>query len=264
MAEARALYAAASYDAALAVLGNADDTEALQYRGLCLLALGRADEARATLERLVHRDPSFSLTVEDASPRVVALYASIRQAVLPAIVRDTYTAARERLRHGQAREAGEAFALVAALAQDADLRDEEGMRDLGELALGFAELAAATAARSEEPAAEPAAVAPNAGAAPRAQLTTATAIAQALPPWPGRAGPPPVGSYGVVRVQIGADGRVKSALIERRLHPEYDRLVLVAARAWRYHPSMVDGRPIATEKTVSFTFAADGRSAARE
>ena len=61
LADARALYSSAAYDEALAMLNGLhasdqrpEDGGAIdQYRALCLLALGRTDEARHAIEAIV-------------------------------------------------------------------------------------------------------------------------------------------------------------------------------------------------------------------
>ena len=58
-ASAKTLYAAAAYEEALSELANADDgtdvDQIEQYRALCLIALGRTDEAARSLEQIVTR-----------------------------------------------------------------------------------------------------------------------------------------------------------------------------------------------------------------
>jgi len=55
---------------------------------------------------------------------------------------------------------------------------------------------------------------------------------------------------GAVRVRIDAEGRVVSAEMAAPVHPSYDRLLLVAAKAWQYQPARTNGTPVPSEKIV--------------
>src|SRR5438034_10445316 len=91
LADARALYSAAAYDDALAMLDRlhasdqrAEDGRAIdQYRALCLLALGRMDEATRAIQTIVAALPSYHLSDAEASARLRASLRAVRQALLP-------------------------------------------------------------------------------------------------------------------------------------------------------------------------------------
>ena len=68
-ARVRQLYAAAEYEQALSILGNAEAPAVQQYRALCLLALGRQEDAKGVLEALVAASPEFTIPAEDMPPR---------------------------------------------------------------------------------------------------------------------------------------------------------------------------------------------------
>src|SRR5262245_1312830 len=100
---ARDLYASAAYEEALAELTRADgrapapDTarEIDAYRAFCLVALGKNAEAVAIAESLVRMDPQFTLDrYRDVSPRIAAMFATVRARVLPQLIRDEYRVAR--------------------------------------------------------------------------------------------------------------------------------------------------------------------------
>src|SRR5215217_4338106 len=71
LSEAKTLYAAASYEAALQALAAVDDdtaaVEALEYRVLCLLALGRTSDAQRVTDQLVTASPML-IPSADAFP----------------------------------------------------------------------------------------------------------------------------------------------------------------------------------------------------
>src|SRR5829696_6225240 len=100
---ARELYASARYDEALVVLNalkprdgsaSADVKTIEQYRSLCLLALGRADEAESAIAAVVTVDPFFAPTESEASPRVRAAFSDVRLKLLPGIASARYEAAK--------------------------------------------------------------------------------------------------------------------------------------------------------------------------
>ena len=98
MERVRALYVAAAYEEALAAmpagLSTAAGTELEQYRALCLLALGREADARATIERLVKAHPTFVPPADDVSPRMRALFTTVRSALMPALAKQAYVDAK--------------------------------------------------------------------------------------------------------------------------------------------------------------------------
>src|SRR4029077_1171308 len=98
LGQAKALYAQASYEDALAQLNGITDADAAnqvdQYRALCLLALGRDREAQASLERIVVRAPLYVVKADDASPKLVTLFQQVRERTLPVAAKDLYMKAR--------------------------------------------------------------------------------------------------------------------------------------------------------------------------
>lgn len=90
-------------------------------------------------------------------------------------------------------------------------------------------------------------------ATPAAGAVTAPpkALVQTLPRW----NPPDLATArrafnGSVRVQIDRTGAVTQAAIDRPTHPAYDRLLIEAARTWRYQPALRDGQPVPSETIV--------------
>src|SRR5206468_10579418 len=86
LTHAQELYAQASYEQALALLDHLDpktsDTLAegqaiRQYRALCLLALGRPDDAERAVEDLVRADPAAAVD-DDLPPRLQELVQRVR------------------------------------------------------------------------------------------------------------------------------------------------------------------------------------------
>ena len=269
LARARTLYAAAAYEEALAALGADDSPQGQQYRALCLLAIGRTRDAERTVQALIESSPTFLVSDEDTPPRFVALVARVRQTVLPTVLRRKFADARAQFQSKHYAAASAEFTEVIALTADPVLANLPDAADIRLLASGFDDLAKASTAAVAAPAPAPAptplppdaetpaggSATPNAEnriarPAPRAEVEAAVAIRQVMPRWPASAGPQPTGAKGVVKVLIGADGRVKNAVMQTSLHPRFDIELLAATRQWRYKPATLRGQPVDVENLV--------------
>lgn len=253
MDRVRALYVAAAYEEALAAMPTATSsvigTELEQYRALCLLALGREDEARATVEGLVKAHPEFVPPAEDVSPRMRTIFLSVRGALMPEIVKQAYVDAKEAYesRDGAAAQAG--FQRTLELIDSLPDEDRSALADLRLLAGEFHELSARRAAAPVEPAPAPVPALP---AAPEDDpIVPAVALRQELPPWNPQDPVARQTDYtGRLRVHIGGDGRVSHAEMVAPTHPAYDASVLREARNWMYRPATRGGRPVASEREI--------------
>jgi TonB family protein len=185
LSAARTLYASASYEEALAALSSApaggDANQVDEYRALCYLALGESSSATQALERIVKRAPLYELNELEVSPKLISTFNEVRQRVLPDVVRDVYTRARESYEANNYGEAAQQFRLLLSAIDEID-RKEPGLTDLRTLGDGFLKLSEAAA-----PPAPPAAAATAGGAA---NMTGRPAVAQAGPAVPAPAGPP--------------------------------------------------------------------------
>ncbi len=151
------LYAAASYDDALAALDGArhaqpsvDDLVTIErHRLLCLVALGRTAAAQEVVVGLLDARPDFVLTAGDASPRVRAVFDAARARILPALVRRRYGDARRAYDAGQFDAAADGFFhVVGLLADPAVAALDSSMSDLLTLADGFLQLSGAARERA--------------------------------------------------------------------------------------------------------------------
>jgi hypothetical protein len=265
LVRARTLYQSAAYADAVRVLDGADTVEALEYLALCHLALGHESDAERAVGDIVRRDPSFTPNAADVPPRFVALFASIRRAVLPEVIRQVIADGRAQLDADHYESAAESFARGVALTADPAL-DGEDVANLQFLAKSFLDLA------RENLATEPAAVVAAPATTPQptpatpvaarpvespprdvdAKLTPAVAIRQDFPAWIADARTPDPAASGLVMVQIGKDGRVTGASIKTSLEPKYDALVLAATTRWQYHPATVNGQPVVSSKLLAY------------
>jgi tetratricopeptide (TPR) repeat protein len=177
LARAKAAYASAAFEDALALLSGFHDkappesSEAGAYEAFCLVALGREDDARRAVETIVRNDPEYRLTDAQAPPRVRALFDAVRVRLLPAIARASYGSGRaafDRKDFAMAvKDLGRAVALIEELATKKSPADP-GLIELLPLASGFKDLAVLSAAQAAaaippanpSPAADPPAPAP--------------------------------------------------------------------------------------------------------
>jgi TonB family protein len=77
-------------------------------------------------------------------------------------------------------------------------------------------------------------------------------VRQTMPGYPGRLNAP---RNGIVEVVINETGSVESAAMLQPVDPEYDRLVLNAARTWAYQPARRDGAPVKFRKRIQIAIS---------
>ncbi|MCC7009625.1 MAG: hypothetical protein IT184_12495 [Acidobacteria bacterium] len=275
LTEAKALYAAGSYEEALAKLSAIEDLaavdEADQYRALCLLALGRTTETEQSLESLVKRRPLFRMSEADVSPRLVTMFHAVRKRVLPETARTTYVRAKRSFDQKDFEAAAADLKILQRLLTDEDMdQAANGMTDLGMLADGFLKLAEAELA-TKKPApsgASPpavAAAAPTPARAPGtpeiysiadADVIPAVEVSRRLPPWR-----PPNAAFaarelrGILRLTINEGGQVESASLAEPIGGGYDPLLLDAAKQWVFRPATKAGTPVRYSKDVPIILA---------
>src|SRR5262245_60496506 len=149
--EAKALYQAASYDEALALLdglqpGNTggNPAEVEEYRLYCLLALDRKDDAVKAVVAIVSTNPEYQLSKAQASPRVLAVFRETRRSILPAIVNRTFNDAKAAFARKDPAALAQ-FEHVLLLLEDPDLQDNPTTAHLKAVVNGFRDLSRASA-----------------------------------------------------------------------------------------------------------------------
>ena len=231
------------------------------YRTFCLFALGRDAEAQAVAESVVRRNPTFSIDqFPDASPRLVAMFATVRRRVLPQLVKDEYRISRARA----AEHAPDAESHLRNVRQLLDTAEhigawDETLADLRLIVDGFLELADAeqprhTASESSSAAAAAPAAPPVVAVSPSTDLDV-VAPTPVFQPQPNI--PPALLTLvrqlrrtGAIDVAINERGTVDQVTVKQSLAPAYDRLIVAAARTWRYKPALKNGVPIKFVSTV--------------
>ncbi|HXH05900.1 MAG TPA: hypothetical protein VNI83_04845 [Vicinamibacterales bacterium] len=269
LAAARELYASARYDEALVALDQlrnargsvtADIRMVEQYRSLCLLALGRQEEAEAAIAAVVAADPFYLPGEAEASPRVRTAFREVRRRVLPQITRERYAAAKTAYDRKEFAAAVDRFREVVRLIDDPDMNGELG--DLRVLATGFLDLSAAAAAAAQppppppepEPAPAPVPAEPRIYQAGEPGLVPPVIVRQDIP---RIAAPllPQARSQGLLEIVIDERGRVESAVLRAPVHPVYDAQLLAAVVEWRYEPARLDGVPVKFRKRIQINVA---------
>jgi hypothetical protein len=274
LATAKVLYAAASFEEALSQLSAAaptDDPDQVDtYRALCLMALGRENEAALSLERLLDRNPFHSLTDAEVSPRLVTMFRDVRTRRLPTAARDLYMRARTRYDERSFAAAAELLRdLLTALGRE-DLDGQAGLADLKLLAEGFLRLTETEIARATEtssvspppplpmpppgsPPVDPADASGRAmGGSPAPvvyspedrHVVGPVEVTRRVPNW----NPPPTvkrGVYhGLIEVVISERGTIERAEILISIAPSYDPVLLDATKTWKFRPASLDGTPV--------------------
>jgi hypothetical protein len=264
IATARELYAAARYDEALAVLDEltisattvpAERKAIEQYRSLCLLALGRGQEAEAAIANVVRVDPFYQPGESEASPRVRTTFADVRQRLLPDLATARYAEAKGLYDRKAFADAEVRFRELVLLLDDPQMEGRLG--DMRTLAAGFVELSAAAAA--PPPAPEPAPVEPESPPVVPVEPRIYTGEDEGVvPPEIIRQDVPQVPNAimgmtrerGVIDIVIDEQGRVISMAMRARIHPVYDTALMNAARDWKYKPATLDGQPVQYRKLL--------------
>lgn len=256
--EAKAQYAAAAYEEALSSLDRAGtatpatQVEVEQYRAFCLIALGRTADAERTIATLIALNPRYQPSESVASPRVLAMVTDMRRKELPAVARRLLDEGRAAFTEKQMARARDSFTLLLQVLSDPAMRDRPEAVDMRALAEGFSTLTDAVAEPGDAPA-TPAASAASAAPIQADTVTEAVAVQQSVPVWvPPNAMVALRGYTGAIKVRIGVDGRVKSAVIERPTYPSYDAQLVHATRQWLYTPATRNGSAIESDKIVSF------------
>ncbi|MEO6239446.1 MAG: hypothetical protein ABIQ52_20815 [Vicinamibacterales bacterium] len=269
---ARELYASARYDEALLVLnglkpavgpGTADLKTIEQYRSLCLLALGRAEEAESAIAAVVTVDPFFAPTESEASPRVRSAFSDVRLKLLPGIAAARYEAAKLAFDRKEHANAERMFRELVTLLDDQQMNGR--LPDMRVLAAGFLQLAIAAAAPPPEPKpqpkVEPATPAAAAAPAPVVPRLYGSDDPGVVPPAIIRQEVPnvPVSIAGMTRerglldLTIDEQGRVVAMVLRLPIHPMYDKMLLNAVRDWKYKPATMNGVPVRFRKVVQIS-----------
>lgn len=259
---AKSLYASAAYDEALALLDRLervpppeDRTSIAEYRVFCLLALERSDEARKNIELILHDNPRYFPSTDQASPRIQRVFQDVRRQLLPRLVVERYAAAKASFERKDSRAADQ-FDDLLTLLDDPDLQKTQAFNDLREVAGAFRDLTKALAASppATAPPADAKPVQPAIVPQPKAvdviytvadgDVRPPVAQSQKMPQWRTTPAEAAQEFRGVLRLLIDESGSVISASMPATTRPAYDQLLLKAAREWKFQPASRQGVPV--------------------
>jgi TonB family protein len=270
---ARDMYASAAYEEALGELTRVKSSvttpdatrEMDQYRAFCLVALGRTAEAEELAESLIRKDPMMTIDRQDVSPRIEAMFETVRKRVLPQLIRDEYRTARSLVSQ-KSPDAESHLTRVGRMLAEAEKIGawDETLSDLRTLVDGFLELSHAAASDSPpapEPAAAETADTTQSSPVPDPQAVYRLGDEGVLPPVAvSQASPqvPPalldlvrrIRRIGIIDVAIDENGAVQGVTVRQSVNSAYDKLVVAAARTWKYRPATRNGVPVRFVKSV--------------
>ena len=274
LANARQLYASADYRSALTMLNtllaaspSPQERQSIElYRTLCLVAIGSTDEANKAVEAMVSRDPLYRPNMEEVPPRLRTVFSDARKRLLPALIQERYVIAKAAFDRGDMKIAADGFTQVLLALADPDVSTaakQPPLADLRVLASGFNDLTV----RALTP--PPVPVVPLPVQAPPPPVAVAAAarepviytqddknvippetVRQDLPQFPGRV---TFDRTGVLEILIDTSGAVESATMLEGVEALYNRLLLTAAKNWRYRPARLDGNPVKYRKRIQVT-----------
>jgi len=282
LARAKDLYGVAAYDEALAVLNRLHQTaspdvssEVAGYQVLCLLALGRTDDAEKAIEALVTADPLYRPSESIMSPRTRGKFEAVRRELLPGIAQETYDKAKAAFDRHELPVALAEFERVVALLEDPGLADVQNMADLRRLAIGFRDLSKASATEVAAPpvvnAASSVATPAEASAAPAADpartytgedlgVAPPIAVSRRMPVWTPRTEMDKRREFrGLLNLVVNEAGDVTSAVLSKSVHSLYDRQLVEMARTWKFRPAMKDGVPVNYRMAIEIRLGSGNR-----
>jgi hypothetical protein len=181
-------------------------------------------------DRLVLADPLYRLTPDRATPEAVAALRDSRSVLVPDIARRDFERARAAFDAGAYdRAAGEATRVLRMLDQ---LEPGVSPPGLSEAARDL--LARIDVARSRED--------QRVYTEADAGITPPEALSRQLPM------APPVGvskgQIGTLEMVISRSGQVEAIKLHTPLNRYHERMIVSAAKAWRYRPAVKEGKPV--------------------
>lgn len=287
LAAAKALYASAAYDEALARLSAAGATgnaaEIAEYQALCLIALGRTAEAEKAITEIVMQRPLYTIPDTDFSPKIVAAFHDVRRKVLPDAARALYGRGKAEYDNKQYSAASTDFRDLETVLSDTDMsgQDASAVGDLKMLADGFLHLstdaAAAEAAKAAapppsltapapapdpvKPAPPPAPTGPKIYSAADGDVSRPVKISGDTPEWnPTSPADQHTTFQGLLELVVDEHGAVQSVNLRQSVRAGYDDQLLAAAKTWKFKPATRAGQPVTYRTFVQVVLQAKKHS----
>jgi len=199
------------------------------------------------------------MTNDRMSPRVVALFEAVRARTIPVVSRELYGKARTSYDSGHLDAAVSQFRQLVQLLSDPELAEKNpNLVEMKELGEGFVELAQAKLSAPAppvhspvEPLSVPAASKVSEQSSPRLftvedrDVVPPVVLNRTMPKWTPGFSPSGTRSLrGTLEIVTDAKGDVESVRLVSSVSPTYDRLLLAAAREWKFTPAERNGEPV--------------------
>jgi hypothetical protein len=212
-------------------------------RATALVTAGKSAEAEMAFDALVLSNPLYEPTRTEITPEAYAAFQASRRIVLPGIAIRDFERAKTALAEGDLDHALALATEVNVVLDRAGLDGPPGLR--GQLRALLGEIVAARTAAEEliYTRADPGIVAPRA-------LSRQFPLA---PPQGVR-----LDRVGVLEIVVGKQGDVEFVKLHTPLNRYHERMVVSAAKAWRYLPASKDGRPVRYRLTVTINLPESG------
>lgn len=195
-----------------------------------LLASERAEDAQRAFDAIILANPLYQLDAARSTPEAVAALEASRRDILPALARRDYMNARTALDAGDYDRALSEGGRIATMLADYD-RDA-AFAGLHSAVQQLLARAAAMKAREDERIYTEA----DQGVTPPAPLSRQLPAAL------------PFGitsqTVGTLEMLISREGEVETVKLHTPLNRYHERMIVSAAKAWRYRPASKDGRPV--------------------
>jgi len=213
-----------------ATILNADSPDAAARQAATLLASGRAEDAQRVFDSIVLANPLYQIDSARSTPEAVAALEASRRDILPALARRDYMNARAALDAGDYdRALSEGSRITTMIAHYDGDAAFTGLR--GALQQLLARASVMKAREDDRVYAEA-----DDGVTPPAPLS------RQLP------ATLPFGitssTVGRLEMLISRDGEVEIVKLHTPLNRYHERMIVSAAKAWRYRPALKDGKPV--------------------
>jgi hypothetical protein len=226
-----------------ATSGTGTSPRESERRAASLMAQGQTTEAAMAFDALVLANPLYEPMTSALTPESLAAFRSSQRTLLPGIAVKTYDRARTALANGDPDRA-------LSLARDANtILDRSGYEPQPQLRDQLQDLVVrATAAKN---AADDIVYSENdRGIVPPRSLSRQFPDTTPI-------GVPPY-RVGTLEMIIDREGNVDKVKLHTPLNRYHERMVVSAAKAWRYLPATKDGRPVKCRIIVKINLPESG------
>lgn len=209
---------------------NADIGGLAESRAAALSAEGRTEEAAIAFDAIVMKNPLYHLDPARSSPEALAALKASKQSLIPAIARMHYEDARAAYDAGDTSRAVLESQRAAAMLKELDPGTVP--YDLSDNVAGLVRLATVAMKVQEE----------KIYSAADTEVSPPKPIGSQLPSAAPRG--VPSGNLGRLEIVVNRAGHVESVKLYTPMNGYQDRMIVSAAKAWRFRPALKNGKPV--------------------